>query len=81
MYKVYVLKSIADGNFYYGFTNNLSRRLKEHNLGKIKTTKYRRPLEVMYYENVATLELARKREKYFKSGFGRKYIKNKIINN
>jgi putative endonuclease len=79
MYYVYVLKSSSDNKFYYGLTENIERRLSEHNNGKVTATKSRIPFELVYFENVATLKEARRKEKYFKSGFGRKYIKNKIM--
>ncbi len=78
MYFVYVLKSEKDNKFYYGFTENLERRIKEHNNSKVPSTKSRVPFELIYFENTSNIIEARKREKYFKSGFGRKYIKNKI---
>ncbi len=78
MYFVYVLKSKKDQRLYYGFTDKLERRLNEHNSGKVRSTKTRLPFELMYYEKVENIINARKREKYFKSGFGRKYIKGKI---
>ena len=51
----------------------------EHNNGKVVATKYRVPFDLIYFENTSNITEARKREKYFKSGFGRKYIKNKIM--
>jgi len=47
---VYVLKSLKDGKFYVGHTDNLERRLSEHNKGKVTSTKYRCPFELVYYE-------------------------------
>lgn len=79
MYYVYVLKSKIDNKHYYGFTVNLKERLINHNNGEVKFTKLRRPFEVVYFEKVSDIITARKKEKYFKSGFGRKYIKNKIL--
>lgn len=78
MYSVYVLQSERDNKLYYGFTNNLERRIKEHNNGKVSSTKSRIPFKLIYFENTNNIIEARKREKYFKSGFGRKYIKNKL---
>lgn len=78
MYFVYVLKSNADDKLYYGLTRNLEIRLEQNNKGEVQSTKSRRPLCLVYHEEVCDLETARKREKYFKSGFGRKYIKNKL---
>ena len=78
MYFVYVLKSKKDSKLYYGFTDNLERRVREHNNGKVLSTKSRTPFELVYSEVVENIEKARRREKYFKSGFGRKYVKNKL---
>ena len=78
MYFIYVLKSQKDNKLYYGFTNNLERRIMEHNNGKVGSTKSRTPFKLIYFENAISILEARKKEKYFKSGFGRKYIKNKL---
>ena len=50
MYYVYVLLSQKDGKLYTGLTNDRERRLKEHRLGKVISTKSRRPLRLIYYE-------------------------------
>ena len=73
MYYVYILKSQKDFQFYTGLTKDVSRRLQEHNSGQVKPTKGRRPLMVVYTEQVATLSEARNREKFFKTGSGRLY--------
>ena len=78
MYTVYVLKSQKDLKLYYGFTKDLENRLSEHNTGQVKATKPRRPFVLIYSENVDTVLEARRKEKYFKSGFGRKYVQNRI---
>ncbi|MBU1121411.1 MAG: GIY-YIG nuclease family protein [Candidatus Omnitrophica bacterium] len=66
MYYVYVLKSEKDKNFYMGSTNNLRRRLGEHNKGLVYSTKLRRPFNVVYYEAYASEKDARKRESNLK---------------
>ncbi|PIT97473.1 excinuclease ABC subunit C [Candidatus Berkelbacteria bacterium CG10_big_fil_rev_8_21_14_0_10_41_12] len=50
MYFVYVLKSGRDKNLYIGSTNNLKRRIDEHNRGSVSSTKYRIPFELVYCE-------------------------------
>ena len=75
---VYVLLSEKDGHFYIGSTNNLKRRFKEHENGNVISTKERRPLLLIYYEAGISENDARRREKYLKSGMGRKYIKNRL---
>ncbi|OGK46306.1 hypothetical protein A2963_00295 [Candidatus Roizmanbacteria bacterium RIFCSPLOWO2_01_FULL_40_13] len=75
---LYVLLSLKDNRKYYCRSINAYSRLKEHNDGKVISTKNRRPLKLIYIEEVSSLEAAIKKEKYFKTGFGRKYIINKL---
>jgi putative endonuclease len=76
MYFVYVLQSEKDGRLYKGFTEDLKRRIKEHNNGKNKSTKGYIPWKLIYFEEVKSRLEAREREKFFKSGSGREYLKN-----
>ena len=78
MYYVYVLKSLKDGNLYVGHTNDLTKRFKEHNTGKVDCTKPRMPFSLLYYEACNVLEDAVKREKSLKTGFGRSYLKRRL---
>jgi len=66
MFYVYVLKSLKDQKLYTGSTNNLERRLKEHNEGKVFSTKSRIPFEIIYYEAYKAESDARKRERNLK---------------
>jgi len=79
MYFVYVLKSKKDQKRYIGFTDNLERRLNEHNSGKVKSTKNRKPLDLIYCEEYESKSEAMNREKYFKSGYGRAFLNSKGI--
>jgi putative endonuclease len=76
MFFVYIIKSEVDGRFYKGLTANLERRIKEHNSTKTKSTKAYIPWVLVYKEEFQTRKEARDKEKYFKSGIGRDYIKN-----
>ena len=78
MFYVYVLYSEKFSRTYTGFTNNLERRLKEHNAKRNKSTKAFVPWIVIYKEEVETRTVAREREKYLKSGVGRDFIKTII---
>jgi len=78
MYYVYILKSKEDDKLYIGSTSNLSKRLKEHNEGKVKSTSYRRPLELIYYEAYREEKIARKREKILKSGKAHMELKKRL---
>ncbi|MFH1473183.1 MAG: GIY-YIG nuclease family protein [bacterium] len=66
MFYVYFLKSLKDDKLYFGSTNDLRRRLSEHNLGKIRSTKGRVPLELKYYEAYFKEKDARERESSLK---------------
>lgn len=78
MYFVYVLKSLRDKQYYYGQTQDIERRLDNHNKGLVKSTKSRRPFILVYFEIVVTRKEALKKERFFKSGIGRMYLKTKI---
>ncbi len=80
MYYVYVLKSKKDGLFYTGFTLDLERRLSEHNQGLQESTKDRVPFEIVYFEWSINKDDAIAREKYLKSGWGKRYLKGRLKN-
>ncbi|MCX6173359.1 MAG: GIY-YIG nuclease family protein [Ignavibacteriales bacterium] len=74
MFTVYILLSEKDNKRYIGFTDDLDRRLIEHGLGKVKSTKNRRPLKLIYSEKYENKSDAMKREKYFKTHQGRNFL-------
>jgi len=80
MYFVYIIKSKKDNKFYTGITNNIERRVKEHNkvCSSTTSTRNRGPFELIYFEKLENRINAREREKYFKSGSGREYIKKRL---
>ncbi len=80
MYYVYILGSLKDGKLYVGYSNNLKRRFGEHNAGKVRITKHRRPFKLLYYEAYLNQQDATEREKYFKTGWGRTHLK-KVLKN
>jgi putative endonuclease len=75
MFFVYVIRSLKDGKLYVGLTNNVEKRISEHNDGKCIATKLRRPFTLLYYESFSNRTEAAKREKFFKSGKGREFLK------
>lgn len=80
LFTVYILKSIKDGRYYFGHTQNIINRLADHNRGKVKSTKNRVPLLIHYTETAETKAEAYRRELFFKSFEGRKWLhENKII--
>jgi len=78
MFYTYVIRSKKDSKWYTGSTKDLRKRLKEHNENKVFSTKARRPFELIYYEACSNEQDARSREKYLKSGMGKRYLKNRL---
>src|SRR2546428_501578 len=74
----YVLLSNQDGRFYVGSTGDLRARLQKHNSGAVRSTAYRRPLRLIYYEGCLSTDDARRRERYLKSGRGGRYLKQRL---
>ena len=77
---VYVLRSLKDRNYYVGFTKNLNSRLDTHNKGLVPSTRNRTPLELVYWEGCLNQTDATLREKYLKTAWGKRYIKNRLRN-
>jgi putative endonuclease len=75
-YTVYALVSEVDSRIYVGFTENISRRLGEHNSGSTRSTKGYRPWYLLHAEECEDRPSARKREKHLKSGVGKEYLKS-----
>jgi putative endonuclease len=70
MYHVYVLRSLKDGRLYTGVSGDLHRRLKEHQAGKTKSLRSRRPLVLVYSEAFGSKNEALARERFFKTAEG-----------
>jgi len=71
---VYILKSLKDGSYYVGSTNNLENRLKRHNEGRVNYTKPRRPWKLVYMEEHPDRSSAAKRENEIKAHKRRAFI-------
>ena len=74
-YFAYVLRSGVDGRLYKGHTQDLKNRLGEHNSGKTKSTKGYVPWQLVYFESFSSKKESIEREKYFKTGRGREFLK------
>jgi len=74
VWTVYVLRSLKSGWFYIGLTNDVDRRLHEHNSGYNRSTKGKGPFTVLQTERFATRQEARTRERWLKSGQGREFL-------
>ena len=78
---LYIVKGLSTGKHYIGITNNLQRRLQEHRKGSTKGGQIIGDFELVHTEEFPDYLSARKREKFLKSGQGRKWIKESIIIN
>ena len=79
MYYTYVLKSIKNGRLYTGSTGDLKQRVEEHNMGiGGKFTRNNRPHKLIFYEAFLAREDAVRQEKFYKTGYGKKVLKEKI---
>jgi putative endonuclease len=78
MYYTYVLQSKFDGQFYTGYTKDIKLRFDQHNKGKVESTKERLPLKLIYYEACLNQADAIKREKYFKTYNGKRFLHKRL---
>lgn len=78
MHYTYLLQSLKDKRWYTGCTNDLRARFKLHNDGKVFATKGRGPFKLIYYEACEHANDAYNREKYLKTGMGKRYLKNRL---
>lgn len=78
MFYTYLLKSKKYDKFYTGSTSDLRKRLKQHNDGMSNYTKKYIPYKLIYYEVCLNEQDARSREKYLKTGMGKRYLKNRL---
>ena len=76
-YWVYVLE-LMDGRRYTGHTNNLERRLQEHQTGRSPFTRKTQMKRLLYFEQYDTRSEAMKREKFLKSGNGRAWLQQRL---
>lgn len=77
-YYVYILRSIDYDFIYIGYTDNLKRRLKEHNSGLVISTKHYYPLELIHYEAYKNKKDAKRREEYLKTNKGKTTLKTML---
>ncbi len=76
---VYVLRSLKSGKRYVGHTSkDVYERVRQHQSGTNAWTRQNRPVELVYYEEIGDIREARERERFLKSGQGRKFL-DKII--
>jgi putative endonuclease len=73
---IYILKSKKNGSLYTGHSTDLDDRLRRHNSGECSHTKKFIPWEIIYREEVGTKSQAAKKELFYKSGAGRRVLKD-----
>ena len=78
MFYVYVLQSETDDGLYIGYSADLRRRIAEHQQGLAFATSFRGPWRLIYYEAYIDNEDALGRERYLKSGGGRRFLKKQL---
>jgi putative endonuclease len=78
VFYVYVLRSKSDFGFYIGFSTDLKKRLSEHRRGASIATKSRGPWKLIYYEAYTEREDAEGRERFLKSGAGRRFLRAQL---
>ena len=78
MFYVYVLRSESDKGFYIGYSANLRARLRQHKDGASLATSYRGPWTLIYYEAYVDQADALGRERYLKSGAGRRFLDKQL---
>ena len=77
MYYLYVL-FLGNGNLYKGITTNLKRRIKEHKYGKVKSTRNKKPINLIYYEAYLLESDSQRREKFLKTTEGRRFLRQQL---
>jgi len=81
MYNVYLLESVESGRWYIGYTPSpIKERLIKHNSGIVISTRPFMPWKLIYSESYLNRKDATGREKFLKSGTGRKYLKKQLSN-
>ncbi len=80
MHYVYILKSKITGELYKGSSDDLKERIKDHNKGKVRSTKYGKPWRLIYYEAFINKTDALREENFLKTGKGRERIKYLLEN-
>jgi putative endonuclease len=75
MFYAYVLKSVGNDYYYKGHCQNLKKRLEQYNSGMTESIRPYIPFKLIYFEEFETEKLTIRREKYFKTAAGRRFLK------
>ncbi len=78
MYYTYVLQSLKDKEWYSGAASDLKTRMREHEQGKVRSTRCRHPLRPIYYEACLEAGDAFRRERFLRTGKGKRYLRQRL---
>ena len=78
MHSTYLLLSHQDMRFYTGCSSDLRKRVREHQAGRVRSTAHRQPLKLIYYEACLSRDDALRRERFLKTGKGKRYLRNRV---
>jgi len=78
IWHTYLIQSKKDSHWYTGCASDLRKRFREHNEGMASSTKGRGPFALIYYETCLNKNDAFARERYLKSGMGKRYLRNRL---
>lgn len=79
MLYVYILQSRKDGSFYTGSSENILKRLQQHNGGSVQSTKSKRPYKILWYCGFMHKNTALRFEQYLKTGSGTAFFKKRLV--
>lgn len=77
MYFVYIIK-LSNNNLYTGSTSNLKQRILDHQQGRVKSTKYKKPLKLIHFEVYKLKSDAQRRERFLKTTEGKRLLRQQI---
>ena len=78
MFYTYILQNKKGNELYIGYTENLKKRLEEHNQGLNLSTKRYAPWKIIYYEACINMRDAKRREEYLKTTQGGRLLKRRL---
>ena len=79
MYYVYILLNKTKTRTYTGVTDDVDKRLTDHNAGRVKSSSPYRPYKIVHLESFKTMSEARQKEKFYKSTIGRRKLKKMVF--
>ena len=79
MYYVYILLNETKTRTDTGVTDDVDKRLTDHNAGRVKSSSPYRPYKIVHLESFKTMSEARQKEKFYKSTIGRRKLKKMVF--